>query len=333
MTTSDSFSQAVSTSAPENSQRSHERRAAFKVLTDAVAALVRPTGSPATGSAVRLEMKRRTYDGFSPKSLGYGRFRDFLDDAEDQGFIRVDRERPGDVAVTVAGSTFPEGNSGPMMRSDLWKAFSDWNARLSRFYDLREGRVHMIPAEPAPLEPSRYAECREKLRLDPENFVEIKPVSRQQQLEWMRDFTHIVPDGEVSLLLSESLRGEHPAKYFVAVLRTSPKLLSLWHSMLRERIYAEVRKWQDSDPRLTEVRIDRAGGPEDANVASAGESEGTSAWGKSEQPTAVQTVRFLPHRTRNGSSILRDRLHEAIDRMPEAELRKISIPIGYLFEE
>src|SRR5690349_15840884 len=107
---------------------------AYGVLASAVGMLSRGDRPP-TASEVRLEMKRLTYGGFSPKAFGFKRFRDFLDGAEAAGYVAVDKDREGDVAVVLPrelpGS---QGINAPPVRSDLWKAFVDWSPRLARYF-------------------------------------------------------------------------------------------------------------------------------------------------------------------------------------------------------
>ncbi|MFE2599973.1 UPF0158 family protein [Streptomyces sp. NPDC059396] len=345
MTTSSHSVPQASTPASNASSdvQAEEKAAAFNVLADAIASLSQAGASPVTGSAVRLEMGRRTYGGFDPKRVGYKRFRDFLDDAEARGYVEIDRDRPGDVSVAIPGVS-AEADSTARMRSGLWKAFADWNPRTSRFYVLNEDRVVTLPTEPAPLEPTRYAELRTKISENPSAFVEIKPISRQQQLDWMRDFALLVTDPEVSRVLTEALKSEHPARYFVVILRSFPNLLNRWHNTLRERVYTEALKWRDSDSRLTSVQIDQV--PLSAQPAVSQQPEEVVAARVSNRRVAEipqkhthdrDVVQFFTGQASKSvvyaGTTLRQRLHEAIERMPESELRKICIPVGYLFEE
>ncbi|MFB6562522.1 UPF0158 family protein [Streptomyces sp. NPDC056400] len=343
MSTSSHSTPQPSITSPDASRelQTTERVAAFNVLAEAIALLSQKAGSPVTGSAVRLEMGRRTYGGFDPKRVGYKRFRDFLDEAEQQGYVEIDHDRPGDVGLSIPGAS-PEVGSTSRMRSDLWKAFSDWNPRTSRYYDLNEDRVVTLPTEPAPLEPTRYAELRTRISDSPSGFVEIKPVSRQQQLAWMMDFALRVTDPEVSRILSEALKSDHPARYFVVVLRNFPNLLNRWHNTLRERVYAEALRWRDSNARLAGIQVDHVDSPNHPQ-SSRLRDEAASPSGRravespQRQVHDLDVVQFfanqMPGNVTQPRSPLRQRLHEAIERMPESELRKITIPVGYLFEE
>ena len=336
-------------SKPFDGDTEFQRSQALDVLVESVSHLTRTGGRPPTASEVRLEMKRRTYNGFSPEALGYVRFRDFLAAAESTEIIRIDRQRKGDVAITLPSEQLAEVAS-PQLRSDIWKAFTDWNPEVIRYYDLEESRAIMLPREPAPLEPERYGSLRGRIANHPDLFIEIFPISQQAQLDWMAEHVQSVPSVEVQGMLQNALHEPKPAKNYVSVLRKFPELLAEWHSHLRERVYAEVMKWRDNNPRLSALdlirpEIQHAGLPN----ASATSQSNTRADDRLRGISLLTLRRLAADRYADRPlfafpsptaqeypvkpSSLRHMLHRAIDRMPESELKKLIIPIGYLFEE
>ncbi|MFD3904078.1 hypothetical protein HXS80_16175 [Streptomyces sp. CB04723] len=318
---------------------------AFAVLAEAVTSLMQPGNRPPTGSEIRLDMKRRTYGGFNPKALGYKRFRDFLDDAEAQGFVVIDRDRPGDVAVTIPGVRQASSQSS-VIRRDLWKAFIDWNPAFVRYFAFDQNRAIMIPKVAAPLEPSRYATIRGHIKDEPENFCEIKPVSYNVQHQWMQEFTANVSEEKTRTLLEKSLESEKPAKMFAAVLRTLPGVQQAWYGKLRDGVDVYVQEWLASDARLADVEIyaprtiesESAPGKHANHSVSESEKgliEAASVLASNSMGISKNLAQFLLSSSgekERGSSDLRSSLHAAIDRMPDEELRKIVIPVGYLFE-
>ncbi|MER6060635.1 hypothetical protein ABT167_05385 [Streptomyces sp. NPDC001792] len=322
-----------------------DRRKAFDVLVDSVSSLYEFASSRPTASEVRLEMKRRTYGGFDPKKLGYRRFRDFLNDAETEGLIGIDHLRQGDVSLYLP--TEAEGSSAPVaIRQDLWNAFVNWNTSFSRYYDLEKEEAVLVPRDPAPLEPVRYVEFRQRLTRNPDSFIEIHPVSRETQIEWMRDFSARVRSGELKELLNAALVGPKAAKGFAAVLRSIPEVQVEWHRSLSNRVYGEILKWKEAHERLASLEIEstKAGDavsvvsgsfPHAERVSGDGPERGQAA--DVAHLLALQRSSKVPSlavgRKKDTVGDLRLRLHLAIDRMPESELRKISIPVGYLFEE
>jgi hypothetical protein len=327
-----------------------KRSQAFSVLVAAVSHLARMSGRAPTGSEVRLEMKRRTYDGFKPAKLGYKRFREFLAAAEELELINIDHRRAGDIAVSLTGAELASA-SPPQLRSDLWKAFVDWNPKLVRYYDLLQSRAVMVPRERAPLEPERFGLLRTRLEKQPQEFIEVQPIPRQTQLDWMAEYAQTVQSSSVRFLLEDSLRGPKPATFFTGVLREFPELLTGWHTHLSERVFAEAEKWRDSEPRLSSTELSRAKVP-DADTPSANQEPSDETRIDARVQTAathlvlkrvgmsagvdralISLSASSSEETPPRSLGLRQALHLAIDRMPESELRKLAIPVGYLFED
>ncbi|MEW2120249.1 hypothetical protein AB0945_34740 [Streptomyces sp. NPDC005474] len=322
-----------------------DKRKAFDVLVDSVSSLYEFASSRPTASEVRLEMKRRTYDGFDPKKLGYRRFRDFLNDAETEGLIGIDHLRQGDVSLYLP--TEAEGSSAPVViRQDLWNAFVNWNTSFSRYYDLEKEEAVLVPRDPAPLEPVRYVEFRQRLTGKPDSFIEIDPVSREKQVEWMRDFSSRVRISELKDLLSAALVGPKAAKGFAAVLRSIPEAQTEWHRSLSSRVYGEILRWKESHERLASIEIESSRTGDVVTLPSGGitNAERVSGDGPERGQSAdvghfftLQRSGKVPPlaagRKKDTVGDLKLRLHLAIDRMPESELRKISIPVGYLFED
>lgn len=338
----------------ETGEFSGRRRVAREVLVSVVESLLH-AGRVPTASEVRLELKRRTYNGFNLTELGYKRFRDFLADAEASGSVTIDRDRPGDVSVSLPGfdAKAHVGNT-PAIRPDLWRAFVDWSAKVARYFDIENDRVLMLPKDEAPMEPKRFQEIRQMINEKPECFVEIAPISTTFQIGWMSEFAEQIEDPRLKALLGAALAGDKPAKLFSAVLREVPHTQVLWRKELGRRVRAIVEQWRDNLASRAQIRIDRreeaevVGGYPVRTRTSPGRSEiaelaallASSEHGDSGAEALKRAVvaNFLvgaPHSLaeHNTSVTLRARLHAAIDRMPLEELRAIQLPVGYLFEE
>lgn len=319
------------------------------------------SGRLPTGSEVRLALKNRTYDGFDLKSLGFRRFRDFLAGAVAQGRIEVDETRPGDVAVRLPGIASTTAVVPPAIRGDLWRAFLEWGPDELRLYDNIEDKVIRLPRTPAPLEPERFASVRRSVAEAPDRYISITPVSRTTQVDWMRQFAATrAPD--LRELLEQALAGEKPSKTFVQVLRALPDERARWQEALLGHIRSRVEDWRAgagldiSIDKRADADVQEAPPPDaDADVPAV---PATPRWVISTQQAPrpstdealsaltaiVRTQRLARHRWLDAKaarstpdpraeSELRRRLHEAIDRMPVDELRRLVIPVGYLFEE
>src|SRR5215475_2121389 len=220
------------------------RTQAFKVLVGAVEALASRLSRWPTASEVRLEIKRQTYGGFDSSGLGYKRFRDFLVDASDRGYIEVDTERSGDFAISVPIGRQDAAEAERPVRPDLWKAFVDWTPDLLRFYDLQNDQAVMIPEKPAPFEPERFRVFRDRLKSEPEAFVPIKVIAVHEQLTWMKRFAADVSDPGLRKLLDAAFENEKPVKSFLTVLRAAaPDQLQRWYGVLRQEVRRVIEQW------------------------------------------------------------------------------------------
>ena len=332
---------------------SASRAEAFQLLADVVAQ--NSDGRDLTASQARLQMKRKSYGGFNPKDLGFARFRDFLSEAAKEGYVVVDDTRPGD--YTLSPPTRPSGGAGQTarIRPDLWRAFLDWSHDLQRVYDIERDQATMLPVEPAPLEPQKFRELRLRLQENPAAFVTIEPIDMQTQLGWMREFADKVSDLRLKSLLRSSLASDKPAKLFSAVLREIPDKQLNWRNTQRARVRSFIEEWRDSAPTVQPIRIDTdremavrdTSSTEKARTALHTRADvGDLLSLVNDLAIATKTARTGTYTSITGSSVLsqakgsvadlnslRTLLHAAIDRMSLEELKDISIPIGYLFED
>lgn len=338
----------MTASEPVSSARHSE---AFDVLVSAVETLCK-AGRPPTASEVRLEMRSLTYGGFSLKELGYVKFRDFLYDAEKRGKIRIDSSRVGDYAVMPVGLAYEGSAESAAIRTDLWKAFVDWNANLSRWYDLKNDKAFILPREPAKLEPKSFQRFRADLASDPDSYIPIEPVSVKTQLEWMGNFAAERRDPVLRELLKGALASDKPIKTFITALKSVPVQYESWRREFAAKVRVVVDEWKASHHSLASIQVERdvsvqdlvavpvAGTGESPNPSTQSTASGiskayiqlASTWLRPEN--IISSIKF--HSRQEGTvneSALRLRLHAAIDRMPLEELKALRIPVGYLFEE
>lgn len=323
---------------------------AFTVLREALSDLG-SLGRPATGSEVRLRMTRRTYGGFDPRALGFRRFREFLNAAEGAGYIEIDDARRGDVAVRLPGAIYTDSldsDEQRRIRTDLWRAVSDWNHESTHVAELSRDRVVSFPPLPVPLEPSEFADLRERLLQNDPDLVEVRPVPQQTQVEWMRAFAD-----EAGLpVLNEALTASHPAAEFMAKIRVDAELRRAWAQVLTHNVRRYILNWKSTEPRVARFDPFVASEKDTVNDMQASRSalatpppsvaSKASVHRTQRDPDLSQVLRVWQDRSRLSHGIkhragdhseLRQILHNAIDRMPEAELRNISIPVGYLLDE
>lgn len=322
-----------------NSRRSE----AFDVLVSAVETLTK-VGRPPTASEVRLEMGSLTYGGFKLKELGYKRFRDFLQDAEVHSRIRIDPTRAGDIAVVPFNFFENKSEKLAAIRTDLWKAFTEWNSDLDRWYSLKNDRAFILPREEAKLEPRGFRELRSDLQDDPDNYISIQPVPVKTQIEWMKQFASSRYDPVLRELFTSVLGAEKAVKAFTATLKSFPAEQRSWQEEFSSKVRVEVEKWRDANPSLSDLTIDRTTTVEQLSSAKptpkSDQRQSVVHHGGAVYISSSRHInpqwwgqKDFANKDRPSESALRLRLHAAIDRMPIEELKALRIPIGYLFEE
>src|SRR5713226_2161078 len=140
---------------------SAQRVEAFRVLAEAVAELEQ-SGRRTYAAGLKPKLARRLLDGFDETILGYDSFRQFLEDAERHGTVRL-VPGPNDLEVSsfqvvhtgpVTALPLPpsERRKGPPLRQDIWDAFVDWRPGVRRVLDKTRVAAVMFPDEPSPLE-------------------------------------------------------------------------------------------------------------------------------------------------------------------------------------
>lgn len=335
------------------SQLPQATQEAFQLLADTVAEHA-DTDRPLTASGAYLQMRRKSFGGFDLEAFGYRRFRDFLAQAAQAGYVTIDDSHQGDLTLRAVESHEKVESIKPI-RPDLWKAFTDWTPGLVRLYDIAEDQVLMTPAEPVPLEPVRFKEIRDRREKSPENFVVISPIELQEQLEWMHKFSETVQDQQIKQLLETALASEKPHKLFRAVLRDATDYQKKWRNVFSSRVRAVIERWRDIVPTSNPIRIDRqvdnrtqiipsnlmltqpSSLPRGENADPARPQVNARGRGVSTYSDLLTLV-TVTHKSRGTSeptdvAMLRSLLHAAIDRMPAEELRNLRLPVGYLFEE
>lgn len=326
---------------PQNAAPSEQLlKDAFVVLEQAVQAQADAAQWP-TASQVRVAMKRLTYDGFDPEELGYKRFRDFLHAAEAAGHVALRWDRPGDVVVAMAGAESPSKEATRVrIRRDLWQAALDWKQGVDHYLDLNIDRALALPREPVRLEPERLRQLRLRVADQDPQVVKVARISIGQQLDWMKTHVESVPEGPLRSLLVQALASDKPAKVFAAVLRDQPAAQDRWFARLSANVLAHLQQWKQSEPRLADLQIEAPNSPVQAEAGKvladkSGDSLAALIEDFQRGPRAhnMRLADRLFVRDRmvlNSEERLRAILHQAIDQMPEAELRALRIPAGYL---
>lgn len=258
-------------------------------------------------------MQKRSNEGFSEIRLGFPSFRAFLEWAQESGAVRLVPAPTGpDIEVLLAAAAAAEaatpaaeaGRVRGRIRPDLWRSFVDWRADWRRVFDRETGEARMFPRDPHEVgDAPQHAALRAATADKADRFVEITPISQDAQLAWMREFADAETDSPLKSELQIALRSDRPAAAFATRLRQSPTCLHRWNRLRELRVAAVIQEWARNHHLDVAVYEER-------------------------QQQLVERPRLFAETV--DDQTLRQRLHEAVDKMPVAELLRLPIPLEYL---
>ncbi|MGK3199610.1 hypothetical protein [Amycolatopsis sp. MEPSY49] len=271
-----------------------------------------------TAAAVKTEMQRLSAGGFNELDQGFESFRQFLVAAESAGAILVRLPSYGSghdayVGLPEEAESIPSRESSPRrIRSDIWSSFFDFRPNMVHVFDRREHRAVIFPTDPVPMEPSSTTELRARYQSSPGEFYKIEPISFDEQLGWMNEFTATAAEEHRSLL-GEALKMERPLAAFTAAVRANSALASQWNSFRIQHVTGKVKQWMELhglefdlyDPNILPVR------PAKRTRETVNKPEERSSTG------------------RDGEE-LRKRILQALAKMPLSELLQLRIPVEYM---
>jgi hypothetical protein len=273
-------------------------------------------------------MRHRSGNNFTPAAVGFRRFRDFLQFAESLGVVALlQPARPnGDIEVIPAtggrealDSVAAHTRVPPRIRRDLWQAFVDWSSRWVRAFDTETDRVVTLPAD-ATADDELATAPRKGWQDDTIRYRSIRPLSREDQLRWMKAFVDGLQSGDDKDRLHAALREDRPAAAFVEAIRANADLERAWHRKFTERVTAAITEWM-LEQDLT-VDIYRSSSRLSTSAASS----------RPEPTTLTKAVRRagLDSAGEDHAEALRQQVLDAVGRMPLTDLLRLPIPAEYL---
>lgn len=162
---------------------------------------------------------RRLEPTFSLEVTPFSTFREVVEATVAAGLI-TSRRGADDVELRPAGPTTARVRLGSTLRRDLWRAFVNWNPEVTYSYD-RRSRLTGIATDPLP-----------------EGVVTVSAPSREQRIDWMRQFASDLPDSDTKDALEAGLRTEDPAAGFNAAVREVPTVERRWKKSFRANTLA-----------------------------------------------------------------------------------------------
>jgi hypothetical protein len=184
---------------------------------------------------------------FDEKSLGYGKFTDYLS-REHSALVHLERkEGVGDILVSLRAESkrvsFPDPSNPPkterpkVIRNDVWQAFANPDSERKRFLNRNTGKiVHFIA--------SKHSLERAEVESSPELFLEISPVAPESQLEWMGEFlSGMSLPADEKAVLQELIRKPYSSAVNVTFTRALGANSRAWRNFRTERVTKVVHQW------------------------------------------------------------------------------------------
>lgn len=216
--------------------------------------LLSSSSSPELGARLKQRLNAAFIaNGFGPfdeGAFGYQRFKDFLSQGL-QDILIVTRENES-TDILVSLKTSPHSTPGgqvtaatpsvglqPVIRSDVWQAFSNPDIERKRFLNNKTlAVIHFRNKAGTPELLKREVES------SPDNFIEIKPIAADLQFKWMTEFLdslRLSPNEKTSL---ETLTKE---PYSSALNATFTRALGdhgvAWRNFRTKQVVSHIESW------------------------------------------------------------------------------------------
>lgn len=206
--------------------------------------------SPETGARLKqrlnMALTNDGFDKFDERAFGCRKFSEFLEKTQ-SSFLRIDRFGDArDISVSLVDEGAPvihstESAAGMPnewpIRSDIWQAFTNINPQRKRFFNKNNFELkHFLDGE-------QSSECKEVCE-NPDQFLEIEPVSSNVQQGWMRDYLHMAPIQDkdrlaLKVLTEQSYSGNVNTAFTRALGQDGAK----WRSFRAQRVTEIIAEW------------------------------------------------------------------------------------------
>ena len=301
-------------------------------------------GRPVRGSKFKL-LLRELQPQFDERALGHVNLRSFLAQFPDVVTVVHDGFDIVPQPVSPSDATVPEPcaleHTGEVsvakmkrIRPDVWRAFTFVDPATARYYDREGGRAVMIGLQQAEHEPESTQALRHSIASAPDRFISISPISSSEHLAVMREFVERVPDKEQRDALNSALSSTLWFRAFMNALRSDfePNWKMYWTERVLTRIEAWMRENQVSIPDLVQHVAWRPGRPGTFAHAAPRHPAPRSPVPRLPVPAGGAPPRMgdFPHREHLKNPLgLRQRILNAVGRMPLTELLRLPIPAEY----
>ena len=264
----------------------------FALLVEAVSSFPperRP--HPAAGVGARM---RRIDSNFNQVGSGFPTFRDIIRAAAEAGYVLVHPADSGnDVTIDLAdgvssGTAASYDRRLERVSAEVWRAMLSWSPGKLYAFD-RESRRPRALVGP-----------------DADADLVLPVITRDQQLEWMREFSAAEEDIAVREALISGLAAAEPVRGFSAVMREQKNVDRRWKKYLRTHVLDRATEWaRDSGIPLEQLEV----APRDSYPSRS-------------EPEPVPAVNDA-----------RAQIFAILERLPTSELLRLPIPVEYALRQ
>jgi hypothetical protein len=280
--------------------------ATLSALRTAVASL-EARGRVTRVAGVKSELQRHLPD-FNERQLGFQSFGAFVEAAAQVGAVRIERDNEGWTRVLSIGAPTIAGERPDRLRPDIWDAFTRWGEGQIRVWDRATARAIRLSAAPVPGEPAEHVALREAMQRADGQVIVISPIDNDEQQRWMQEFVAGLGEHTLARPLEAALSDPKPFRAFTTVLQADDALRRAFNRRRTVNVLAAVRQWA-AENAVDLDALDHTAPP----------------------PSPAATPQAAPPQ-RDVGAILRAALHRAIDEMGVDELRRLSVPAGYIID-
>lgn len=292
----------------------------------------RQAGRVTTTAGLKPALQDRMQGTFSEQRLGFPTFREFVQAAAEEGYIRLVQLPtrhwiallPGESVDAVPTKTtrlqaappkagtpkVPSSSGGGTveptvrLRSDVWQCLVDWAPDHRRLWDTNNNRGIMYPVGP---------DGRPAWESSPERFIETPSADMATQIAWMREWVKTLTHQTTRDALLTSLNDPSPGRFRSELNRLG--LLSAWRAELQRRVLDLAVSWAHE---------------KGVNVKDLLDTRTRAAKPSAKSEPTRPTREAATSKPNDETARLRTLLHQVIDLMPLAELASLPIKAEHL---
>ncbi|MNK63415.1 hypothetical protein D3C87_826310 [compost metagenome] len=185
---------------------------------------------------------------FDEKAFGFTKFRDFLEKALPELVSVEPPVESGDIVVTLrksANTSLPSSSAStdrpesPVIRSDIWQAFSNPDPKRKRYFQKSTGKlIHFLV--------TAGEDHQATIDATPSDYAEITPINGDLQLHWMKTFlsNSTLPPAQKATM-EAFLDGPYSSDVNSIFSRALGAAGAGWPKYRTRLIYSNIHEWTE----------------------------------------------------------------------------------------